>query len=49
VTASLAGVLPTAVLDCAYDVAASLRHRLSSGLEGRCPIASPDLRSRLLA
>lgn len=45
----LGGLLPTALLDYGYNAVAGVRYRLFARPQDACPIAAPDLRSRLLA
>ena len=45
----LGELLPPALLDYGYDALARVRYRLFSPPREACPIAAPDLRSRLLA
>jgi predicted DCC family thiol-disulfide oxidoreductase YuxK len=47
-TALLVGLLPVALLDHGYNAVARIRYRLFARPEGTCPIAAPELRSRLL-
>ncbi|MCW5891065.1 MAG: DUF393 domain-containing protein [bacterium] len=46
VLAAAAGVLPTRVLDAAYDAVARVRHRLFAPPPDACPVLPPALRAR---
>ena len=47
--ATLASVLPTSLLDAAYDAVARVRHRLFAKPKEACPLVPPHLRARFLA
>jgi predicted DCC family thiol-disulfide oxidoreductase YuxK len=47
--ARVVGIVPRPLLDRAYDAVARVRYRLFARPPDACPIAPPELRSRLLA
>jgi predicted DCC family thiol-disulfide oxidoreductase YuxK len=47
--ATIAGVVPTGLLDAAYDAVARVRHRLFAKPKDACPLLPPHLRARFLA
>lgn len=49
VLAWLGGLLPTTLLDYGYKAVAAVRYRFPAPPQDACPVAAPDLRSRLLA
>ena len=47
--ARVAGIVPRPLLDRGYDAVARVRYRLFARPQDACPMAPPELRSRLLA
>ena len=47
--ATIAGIVPTRLLDAAYDAVARVRHRLFAKPKDACPLLPPHLRARFLA